>query len=229
MKRVINILVALVMTGDEMKCSAQTVSGQVEGHDYVDLGLPSGIKWATCNVGATKPTEFGDYFAWGETKPKENYHWSTYKWCIYNPTILAKPSGITKYNTVSNWGTIDNRTTLEVEDDAATENWGSAWRMPTMDEIKQLRENCDWRWVKDFQGSGVNGHLGTSKNNGATIFLPAAGHHHCRIIYGDGRFGSYWSSSLCEAYSDFACCFSPPDGVVYDYRYFGRCVRAVIK
>ncbi|MCQ2208543.1 MAG: hypothetical protein MJZ02_10045, partial [Paludibacteraceae bacterium] len=209
-----------------MECSAQTVSGQVEGHDYVDLGLPSGTKWATYNVGATKPTEYGDYFAWGETKPKEDYSWNTYKWC------KGSSISMTKYCTGSDFGTVDNKRVLEAEDDAATANWGSAWKMPTFDEIKELLEGCSWEWVEDFNGTGVNGRLGTSKKNGATIFLPAAGNRFDSDLYSAGNVGFYWSSSLREdrPYCAYNLYFN--DVKIYrfiNFRFISRSVRAVLR
>ena len=104
----------------------------IDGHEYVDLDLPSGTLWATCNVGAEKPEEYGDYFAWGETKTKENYDWSTYKWCNGSEYEL------TKYCVSGRYGTVDNKTELLPEDDAATANWGSNWCMPTVEQIEEL-------------------------------------------------------------------------------------------
>ena len=103
-------------------------TGVVDGHAYVDLGLPSGLKWATCNVGATVSTDFGDYFAWGEVESKKNYSWDTYKYGN------GRGGKFTKYN-----GIID-KTTLYLEDDAAHVNWGGAWRMPTEEDVKELIE-----------------------------------------------------------------------------------------
>ncbi|MBP3717686.1 MAG: DUF1566 domain-containing protein [Paludibacteraceae bacterium] len=203
-----------------------TVSGKEGIYTYVDLGLESGTKWATCNVGATKPTEYGDYFAWGETKPKEEYRESTYKWCKGSSTSM------TKYCTDSYFGTVDNKKVLDAEDDAATANWGSAWRMPTRDEIKELLDGCSWEWVNDFNGSGVRGRLGTSKKNGATIFLPAAGYRIGTDFYSVGKYGYYWSSSLEEDISSHAYCLYFLDGDidwVTDDRYYGHCVRAVLR
>jgi hypothetical protein len=133
-------------------------------HEYVDLGLS--VKWATCNVGATKPEEYGDYFAWGETTPKDAYDWSTYKWCN------GGPSTQTKYCTNSSYGTVDNKTTLDLSDDAACANWGGSWRMPTRAEQDELRNNCTWTWTTQ---NGVNGYKVTG-TNGNSIFLPAAGY-----------------------------------------------------
>ena len=199
------------------------------GHEYVDLGLPSGTKWATCNVGASKPTEYGDYFAWGETKPKEEYTLETYKWCKGNP----KSYSILKYNTNRLNGTVDNKKVLEAEDDAATANWDSAWRMPTKEEQRELLEGCDWKWVEDFNGSGVNGMLGTSKTNGSTIFLPVAGYRGGTDLSYSGLYGFYWSSSF---YEDFPGCayrlsYFDVGGIKwgYNHRYFGQSVRAVLK
>ena len=203
-----------------------TVSGKVGIYTYVDLGLPSGTKWATYNVGATKPAEDGDYFAWGETKPKEEYGWSTYKWC------KGSDDSMTKYCTDSKFGTVDNKTVLEAEDDAATANWGRAWRMPTAQEIDELLNGCSWKWVEDFNGSGVNGRLGTSKKNGATIFLPAAGCRDDTGLYLAGNYGSYWSSSLNESGSYYASYLYFRSRYILpgnESRNYGRSVRAVLR
>ena len=164
------------------------------GHEYVDLGLS--VKWATCNVGASKPEEYGDYFAWGETEPKEVYDWSTYKWCNGSSTSL------TKYCTNSSYGTVDNKTVLESADDAAAVNWGGSWRMPTNAELTELREQCTWTWTTQ---NGVNGYKVTSKSNGNSIFLPAADCHDDSPLNNAGSLGSYWSSSLATSYPRGAC------------------------
>lgn len=158
-------------------------------HEYVDLGLS--VKWATCNVGASKPEEYGDYFAWGEVEPKDEYRWETYKWCD------GQANTLTKYNTDSSCGTVDNKTVLEAADDAATVNWGGSWRMPTDVEMTELYENCTWTWTTE---NGVNGYRVTSNKIGYTdkfIFLPAAGYWANNNSYAEvGSNGSYWSSSL---------------------------------
>ncbi|MDY4512785.1 MAG: hypothetical protein SPE10_04975, partial [Paludibacteraceae bacterium] len=120
------------------------------GHEWVDLGLPSGLKWATCNVGATKPEEYGNYFAWGETEPNTTYDWNTYKWATATWDATDEfwdLATLTKYNTDSDYSTVDNKTVLELADDAARANWGGAWRMPTDAEWTELRENCTWTWI----------------------------------------------------------------------------------
>ncbi len=162
--------------------------------EAVDLGLS--VKWATCNLGAFVPEEYGCYFAWGETQPKSTiYDWSTYKWCngSYNTQ--------TKYCKQNSCGTVDNKTILETADDAASVNWGGAWRMPTNAEMTELEEQCTWVWTIQ---NGVRGYKVTSKLNGNSIFLPAAGYRSISSLRNAGC-GYYWSSSLSTSYSDGAC------------------------
>ena len=189
------------------------------GHAYVDLGLS--VKWATCNVGATKPEEYGDYFAWGETQPKSTYNRTTYKWC------RGSSNTQTKYNTNSSFGTVDNKITLDLSDDAATANWGGSWRMPTRAEQDELRNNCTWTWTTQ---NGVNGYKVTSKSNGNSIFLPAAGYRYDSLLKYVGSEGYYWSSSLYTYHTYNACELSFHSynvGRRDDYRYFGFSVRPV--
>lgn len=190
------------------------------GYEYVDLGLPSGLKWATCNVGATSPEEFGDYFAWGETEPKSYYDWSTYKWC------RGSYDTMTKYCTSSSYGTVDNKTVLDPEDDAAHVNWGGAWRMPTRAEQDELRNKCTWTWTTQ---NGVNGYKVTGLN-GNSIFLPAAGYRVNGGLSGAGSNGDYWSSSLSTGYSSLAYYLDFGSGgqsTRDDSRGCGRSVRPV--
>ena len=169
-----------------------------QAQDYVDLGLPSGTKWATCNLGASKPSDYGDYFAWGETEPKTEYTWATYKWM---QTGQSDWEHITKYTfadgqTEGIWyapdGTFigDGKTTLEAADDAATAKLGSPWRMPTLGEIKELLASCTWTWTTQ---DGKNGYE-VKGTNGNSIFLPAAGWRHSTELSDDGGQGLYWSS-----------------------------------
>ena len=165
----------------------------------VDLGLPSGIRWASCNVGATTPEGYGYYFAWGETDSKKDYSWETYKYANVGERYHYK---FTKYCTDASSGDngfIDNKTVLEPEDDAATANWGDVWRMPTDAEWTELREQCTWTWTAQ---NGMNGYQVASKTNGNSIFLPAAGFRNGTSLYLQGRRGYYSSSSLLENYSD---------------------------
>ena len=208
-----------------------TGTGTANGHEWVDLGLPSGLKWATCNVGATKPEEYGDYFAWGETEPNTTYDWNTYKWATatWDATYESwQLETLTKYCTSGEYGTVDNKTVLDLEDDAARANWGGAWRMPTDAEWTELRENCTWTWTTK---NGVNGYEVKSKTNGNSIFLPAAGYCGNNGLDNAGNYGNYWSSSL---YSDGP--YYAWDVVFYsDYvlrdfnaRFYGRSVRPVL-
>lgn len=183
-------------------------------HEYVDLGLPSGTLWATCNVGASSPEEFGDYFAWGEVKPKRTYSWAMYKWMKEGYTSLTGCSEYTFEDgkTSSCWyenGTYvgKNNKTLEPADDAAYMNWGAEWRMPTPEQIEEL---CDSRYTttKWTTQNDVGGRLITSKANGAKLFLPAAGYYGGASFYNDG--GGYWTLSLGDqaSYSAFLLDFN---------------------
>ena len=202
-------------------------TGIENGHEWVDLGLPSGLKWATCNVGATKPEEYGDYYAWGETTPKDYYDWNTYKYC-------ADWNELTKYCTDSDDGKdgfADYKTILDLEDDAARVNWCGKWRMPTLAEWKELCENCAWKWTDDYNGTGVAGRIVTSTTNGNSIFLPAAGYRYNDELDNADDYGRYWSSSLRTDYPDFAWDVDFHSGHVYRYNYSyrdcGLSVRAV--
>ena len=177
---------------DNSSGSISEPTGTENGYGYVDLGLPSGLKWATCNVGATAPEEYGNHYAWGETEPKTTYDWSTYKWC--NGSFSYSYDILTKYNTSSERGTVDNKTVLDPEDDAAHVNWGGAWRMPTRAEWLELCENCIWKGTDDYNGTGVAGQIVTG-SNGNSIFLPVAGNRATQDEECD-YIGYYWSSSL---------------------------------
>ena len=162
-------------------------------HDYVNLGLS--VKWATYNVGADKPEDNGNLYAWGETEVKEQYTVRTSKWG-------SMPFSLKKYNINSEQGTVDNKTTLDLEDDVAHVTWGGNWRMPTREEMDELHDNCTWEWTAI---NGVNGYRVTSKKQGYTdrsIFLPAAGYK-ANGRYEYGSKGNYWSRSLMtDPYGD---------------------------
>lgn len=188
------------------------------GHEYVDLGLS--VKWATCNVGASKPEEYGDYFAWGETTTKSTYNWSTYKW--YNGDY-DKP---TKYSSYYKSRNVD-KTVLDKEDDAAAVNWGGNWRMPTKEEQMELKEQCTWTWTSQ---NGVEGYQ-VKGPNGNSIFLPAAGFiidsKIANTLYKPERV-AYWSSSIntsepSSAYNLVKCIVGQTD----DSRCRGLPVRPV--
>ena len=194
-------------------------------HAYVDLGLPSGLLWATCNVGADSPEDYGDYFAWGEAQPKDTYDWSTYQ---YNGTSWEDPQ-LTKYCNDASYGYngfTDNLTTLLPEDDAATANWGNGWRMPTQEEWQELYDNTTVTWTTQ---NGVNGRLFTA-SNGNSLFLPAAGFPWDGELSDAGSSGFYWSSSLYTDYPYYAwylCFGSGSTSVDISSRDFGFSVRPI--
>ena len=192
------------------------------GHECVDLGLS--VKWATCNVGASSPEEYGDYYAWGETEMrlKGNYRWKDYKWG------KGSWNNMTKYCNDSKFGAVDDKTVLDSEDDVAHVRWGGNWRMPTRDEQDELRENCIWEWTNL---NGKNGRKVTSKKNGNFIFLPAAGYRYSSSLRSAGSDGYYWSSSLYTSYpcNAYYVNFNSSD-VFRDYIYsriYGLSVRPV--
>ena len=167
--------------------SVRPVRSPAPQHDHVDLGLPSGTLWATCNVGADAPEEYGYYFAWGETQPKDVYSWSNYQHCNGSYNTLTKYCYDYGYE-----GYTDTLTVLLPEDDAATANWGDDWRMPTIEEWEELYQNTT---VTITTQNGINGYLFTAEN-GNSIFIPAAGGAWDNNFNNTGTWGSYWSSSL---------------------------------
>lgn len=206
--------------------------GTNDNHEYVDLGLPSGTLWATCNVGADTPEGYGDYFAWGEIEPKDYYYWNNYKWRVDEGEQVFSYN-FTKYCNDPEYGYngfTDNLTILLPFDDAATANWGNSWRTPTREQFQELLDNCSsvWTTQNDVAGRCFTG------ANGNTLFLPAAGYHNVSDLSLIGNQGFYWSGSLYTEYtgfSDLAWYF--PVGP-YDHYYmttsrrcFGQSVRAV--
>ena len=207
----INVIIDIILKGQPA----------VNTKEWVDLGLPSGTLWATCNVGANSPEEYGDYFAWGETFSKDYYDWTTYKWCI------GGMDGITKYSYGVN-GFADFKSELEPEDDVAYVHWGPSWRMPTLAQQDELREHCTWTWTTL---NGVNGCLVTGPN-GNSIFLPAAGYRWREMLLGVGEDsdGINWSRSLNLELSEVAYCLyfnSDNSGRSCNDRSLGLTVRAV--
>ena len=196
------------------------------GHPYVDLGLPSGLKWATMNVGATSETDYGYYFQWGDIVDKSNADckWATYKYCNGSYNTL------TKYSNKNSYGTMDNITTLESVDDAAAKIMGGDWRMPTQTEFQELIEGTTNQWVPNYNGSGVNGMKFTGPN-GNSIFIPAAGTRSGSLFDSQGRYGYVWSSSLFTD-PDSARLLTFYSGYVgakgFTLRYNGQVVRGVL-
>ena len=191
---------------------------------YVDLGFPSGTIWATCNLGASSPEEYGNYYAWGETEPKDKYTWGNYKFETQNNFI----KNFEKYNKE------DGKTILDPEDDAAHVVLGGKWHMPTKEQIKELIDNTN---IEKSELKGVEGILFTSKTNDNTLFFPFSGYMVDSSVH--ENYGCYyWSSSLNEKYSDNAISI---DSDYYDrhksddwekfsseYRYRGLCIRGVL-
>jgi hypothetical protein len=189
----------------------------------VDLGLPSGTLWADRNVGADAPEAFGDFFAWGETEPKETYSWATYLWCN------GSASTLTKYCNHSNSGTVDGKTTLDLEDDAAYVKMGKDWRMPTTAEQQELMTKCTREWTTQ---NGVQGYKLTGPNNNS-IFLPAAGYRANKLHLNSGPWGYYRSSTLFSNSSTHANILYFDNGS-YNcgnryFRFNGYSVRAVVR
>ena len=189
--------------------------------DWVDLGLPSGLLWATRNVGASSPEDYGAYFAWGETRYKIYYNWSHYRYCNGSYNTLTKYCNDSDYGYN---GFTDNLTTLQPSDDAATANYGG--RTPTYAEWQELLNNTT---VQQATQNGVNGRLFTA-SNGNSLFLPAAGYRVESRLENAGEIGYYWSSSLGTDGPYYAWHFdfiSNYQGIYGYHRQAGRSVRAV--
>lgn len=215
MKKTIFLTIAVLMLLTHTACQ--------DKHEYVDLGLPSGTLWAACNIGARAPEEFGDYFAWGETAPKDDYNWGNYKWSKGRTELM------TKYCTKDKYGYddfTDRKERLDPKDDAAKANWGSKWQIPTETQITELITECKWTWteINEVKGCLVTG------PNGNTIFLPAT-----RAKGDDSSerdiWGCYWSNSISYHINIVACCMSfYQSGKAdknYSYRELGHTIRAV--
>lgn len=205
---------AITNKGERVEGKPKTFTVKVSGefcsdanHPHaIDLGLPSGTKWACCNVGANVPEGYGGYYAWGETEEKSDY--SYYKYYSNNTGYINIGSNIsgTQY-------------------DVAHVKWGGSWRMPTLDEIKELGNKCSWKWTSL---NGVNGNLVTGPN-GNSIFLPDAGDRLDSEFRDPGSYGVYWSATLYERYSGYAyeINFYGGDWYYMDHRSYGRPVRPV--
>ena len=203
---------------EKLKITKKKLNNNHNGHEYVDLGLS--VKWATCNVGASKPEDYGDYFAWGETQPKTDYGRYEHKW------LGGAGFSLAKYNTSSRYGTVDNKNVLEKKDDVAAVSWGGSWRMPTKAEQDELKEQCTWTWTSR---NGVEGYKVTGPN-GKSIFLPPAGNRDYGTLYYAGYYCDYWSSSLSTDDPWIACYISlspRPVSRIVLYRYVGLPVRPV--
>ena len=247
------------VTGVEL---VDTTTGTENGHEWVDLGLPSGIRWATMNLGATSVEDYGKQYAWGETKAygeedpsnltnynteysytKSIFNFTTYKWCN------GSASTLTKYCTDSRDGTVDNKTTLDPEDDAAIQNWGGAWRMPTEADFDELLNNCYWVWTDSYNGSKIVGYIvyavkstsdkGKIVYEGETpsdiyslsdthIFIPASGFRGNSPSYYPGVWGNYWTTRCSSIEGRNLFLRGEIIRYSWDYRYLGFSVRACL-
>lgn len=212
-------------TSDPISTIETPVSGYYNNYSYVDLGLPSGLKWATHNVGTRKVEQFGKYFAWGEIVEADEYNWDYYKFC--NGSFET----ITKYCNNRCYGGEDGKEQLESCDDVASMIWGGSWRMPTDAEWRELHINCSWKWTDSYMGSGTPGCIMTSKKNGNSIFLPAGGYCEGKGIVLYNVCGFYWSSTLSGGCSNAQVFRIADDDVKrvndYYYRCYGMSVRPV--
>lgn len=215
------LVITFISCGGNEEDDAPSVLTPSVKAEAVDLGLS--VKWASMNVGATKPEGSGDYFAWGETTPQSDrkYNWTSYKWC--NGTLDT----MTKYCTKSQSGKVDNKTTLELSDDVAHANWGGSWRMPTPAEMEELRTKCTWTVITigNMEGYKITG------RNGNSIILPATGRFAVSALLRMGTLGYYWSSSLCsDPINSYALFINPSSkiiGLSEQPRGVGMNVRAV--
>lgn len=222
MKKIFLMTLAVMFLGTVGYAKGDVTDDNAKSADKieaVDLGLS--VKWANMNVGAKKPSGFGTYFAWGETKPKDYYSWGTYVWTKGDSQFLTK------------YSTIDRKGQLVPSDDAVRANWGGEWRMPTVDEYEELTDpdKCTWEWTMQ---DGVNGYKVTGKKTGNSIFLPVTGFRYYADVQFRGVIGIYWTSSLYTTNPNKAWClefnFSKIDvyyGDLSSNRFSGRCIRAV--
>ena len=211
------------LDGDEETIFVKDDRPIIVGKEFVDLGLPSGVKWATRNLGAKSPEDFGDYYAWGEISPKHNYSWSNYKYRV------NEGNAISKYCNSSIMSYADHKTRLEESDDAAHEIWKERWHIPTKENFEELIANCICKWDRL---KGVQGYTLISKLNGNSVFFPAAGYWDKDGPFGEYESGSYWSSSVAEGnrpYDAWQLFFMDTSlHLNHDYRHRGLSIRPII-
>ena len=214
----ITSLISMVNTGS---CNFIT-----NGHQYVDLGLPSGTLWATCNVGASAPEELGDFYAWGETETKKEYSWSTYKWCD-GEKVNASNTTLTKYCDRGGYGMMDGKISLEIEDDAAHVNWGGDWHIPTQEEFQELMDNCTMEWIKIADKQRA---FKFTSANGNSILMPASGEWSNTDFYSNEFY--YWSADLANNRSNTAWTIEKSSSSSVEFynsgRYVGLAIRPVL-
>lgn len=233
----------------ECQLTVENNQDPVQGHEYVDLGLSSGTLWATCNIGADIPQDYGDYFAWGEIEPKDEYSWSTYKWMnegeadenqINKYTFADGQQGACWYymdwlETFGVWDAVfigDGIKNLSPEDDVATVCWGDEWQMPSPEQFEELL-NSEYTTTTWTSLNLVKVLMITSKSNDRSIFLPAAGKKDGTSLVAEESGGYYWSRSFGQSnYSYWAAYLSFSSSKVNvsgDNRCYGMSVRPVLK
>lgn len=210
-----------------------TMGLSAQQHPTVDLGLPSGTLWSTCDIGSDSPCRLGDYFAWGETKGlqsgKGNFTFSNYEWGHTSKEIQ-------KYNTQEKNGQVDGLTELEPCDDAATVLWGEGWRIPSEEQVRELLACCTWSWVIDEE-TGVRVCRFVSKSNGHTLSFTTSGAYFGTDCQCSGFFASFWLRNLREdnpryaktLYMEVTRTGKTPGfvGIPYSSRFSGHCIRPV--
>lgn len=225
-------------------CAVSFAQNTTYGHEFVDLGLS--VKWATCNIGGNSPEDYGEYFAWGETYPKSCYNKMTYKFAGETlgqkdlPTLEAQIKSMVDYTKYLGKENIINPDDVKLapEDDVAQVKWGKEWRMPTIKEIEELVDSCNWIYG---EVNAIKGYWAISKINGNKIFFPLAGYIYDDTLTDVGKSGKYWASELRKdmCFEAYQIWISHDDSlkdmlnktsvIVSDdgYREYGRTVRPV--
>jgi hypothetical protein len=216
-------LIFLLLAAMAVACGKEDPKNATPPEGAVNLGLS--VFWATCNIGANDPGEYGDFFAWGELEPKAEYTWENYKFRKEGNTDQTLV--VTKYNSIESHGAIDSKTSLEPEDDVAHVRLGDKWRIPTAAEFKELIDSCDWTWTNR---KGVMGYKVKSRVNGKSIFLPSTGYYYQEGLHGEEYGGYYWMSTTHGSTSSKAqrLFFTPKvQNVGLYYRCLGQPIRPV--
>lgn len=225
-------------------------TGECNGHTWVDLGLS--VKWATCNVGANSPEEYGNYYAWGETVPKSSYTWNNYLSAIGGKMTTWSDCG-TSRDPLRGYVIPNQISIASTQHDAVNSSWGGYWHMPTQDEMTELCNNCYWQWTNNYKGKSKAGYIvykakaeadkgkysyytptlsATYSLSDTHIFLPASGYRSGAGLCGNGNAGHYWSANPTEGSSPDALSLSFDSGLILWLSYFrnnGFSVRAVIE
>lgn len=228
MKKIICIVLSLVTISlipscfeDDDKPIGNIYSEPEDGQQYVDLGLTSGTLWATTNIGASKPEDFGTYYAWGETEEKTNFGWSNYKYM---------PSGESTWKYINKYNGTDGLNKLQSADDVATAKWGSDWVIPTTEQWAELKKECNWKWTTSYNFSHIQGFIVSNKSNSDVhIFLPAAGYCTDTRLRYTSEYGSYWTLNKAGRLYDAQCFIfsSKAQTKSTNLRFLGYNIRAV--